>query len=77
MVKRFDMAAEENGLNNGQVHRVLEDLQTIAMVGNIHTYAIEKKDEKLIRETNDLLRQVTDGLGRDITGMLNGKIIKK
>jgi len=76
MVKRGDMAVENKGLNNGQVHRVLEDLETISMVQGVHTHAIVLKDEKLTVDSNNLMRQVLDALGRDITGMFNGSAKK-
>lgn len=76
MAKKNNMSVDSKGLNSEQTHRVLEDLQTIAMVGAIHTYSIEKKDEKLITDTNNLLKQVTEALGRDIMGMLNGSAEK-
>jgi len=70
------MAAEDKGLNNGQTHRILEDLQTISMTQGIHTHAIVIKDVKLTVDSNNLMKQVLDALGRDIVGMLNGSAKK-
>lgn len=52
------MKKEEQGITRTQAHRVLEDIETVALA-------------------TKLLNQITDNLGRDILGMMQGNISNK
>ena len=60
------------GLSTDQTHRLLEDLQTLGMVNKSSKEAIELDDKEHLLSMNALMKQVLDGFGRDVTGMLNG-----